>query len=346
MVQVHRLLFTACWLTPRAQRAGLLTASESRAAKREVTRQLGVHMRNLKSFQSHPPAEACALAQQELDDIGSAGLPVTADAHNAAITLCGQDLPAAEALFARLARRGEPNEGSYTALLRALVASGSLDRALETLDQMLASGRVDPRLRTCAPLVHALCAEERQEDALSLWTRLRARGIVFSPDEHLALMHMFSRCAAPQRMLHILGELLELHPAPDGETARAIEAACRGLRASPPLIESVQIGADGCCPRCSGRLQLGRLSAPQKAALRSRILERVDERVPQRARHLRAFASWLGDRPPFDYVLDGPNIAYANQNFEGGAFSFKQLDTVVRTLRERGMRTLLLLPSR
>jgi hypothetical protein len=37
--------------------------------------------------------------------------------------------------------------------------------------------------------------------------------------------------------------------------------------------------------------------------------------------------------PPFDYVIDGANVAYRGQNFEGGGFSFDQIDLVVKVTR-------------
>ncbi len=42
--------------------------------------------------------------------------------------------------------------------------------------------------------------------------------------------------------------------------------------------------------------------------------------------------------------MDGPNVAYTKQNFEGGKFSYRQVELVVDKLRERGGRILVVLP--
>jgi hypothetical protein len=76
--------------------------------------------------------------------------------------------------------------------------------------------------------------------------------------------------------------------------------------------------------------------------------------------NLAAFGAWLRGEPvdgtaaggggpaPPDYtvIVDGPNVAYARQNFVGGCFSFHQIDLVVAGLRAEGERVLLVLPHK
>jgi hypothetical protein len=38
---------------------------------------------------------------------------------------------------------------------------------------------------------------------------------------------------------------------------------------------------------------------------------------------------------PFTVVIDAPNVAYARQNFEGGCFSYHQIDLVVKELHKQ-----------
>ena len=40
-------------------------------------------------------------------------------------------------------------------------------------------------------------------------------------------------------------------------------------------------------------------------------------------------------REPFTVVVDAPNVAYARQNFEGGCFSFEQIELLVQKLQVR-----------
>lgn len=54
------------------------------------------------------------------------------------------------------------------------------------------------------------------------------------------------------------------------------------------------------------------------------------------AEKLKKFRVWMEERErPFTCVLDGPNVAYARQNFEGGCFSYHQIDMAAKTLQEK-----------
>lgn len=35
-------------------------------------------------------------------------------------------------------------------------------------------------------------------------------------------------------------------------------------------------------------------------------------------------------RPVFDFIVDGANVGYRGQNFEGGGFSYEQIDLVLK----------------
>ena len=48
----------------------------------------------------------------------------------------------------------------------------------------------------------------------------------------------------------------------------------------------------------------------------------------------------------YKYIIDGANVAYHHQNFEGGAFSFRQIELVVDKMLARGDgKVLVLLPT-
>ena len=86
--------------------------------------------------------------------------------------------------------------------------------------------------------------------------------------------------------------------------------------------------------------QIG-LSDEERAGMQGELLRRVGKRRPD----LEAFSAWLDARPAFDVLLDGPNIAYHNQNYEGGRFRFGQIAAMVALLRSRGERVLVMLPQ-
>lgn len=124
---------------------------------------------------------------------------------------------------------------------------------------------------------------------------------------------------------------------------------CKVTPASPMEMKGVRLAAveeNGSCSCCGAILKLIRLTESQRAAVRTELLMRSAPRNPQKQHHLISFSQWLRNRAPFDYVLDGPNIAYAKQNFEGGKFRFEHLDSMVRYLQDRHKRVLIMLPNK
>ena len=66
-----------------------------------------------------PQCEACVAARHALQ--GDVDVPASVNAHNRAMALCAGELPEVQALFDELVAAGVANEGSYAALVRALV---------------------------------------------------------------------------------------------------------------------------------------------------------------------------------------------------------------------------------
>ena len=59
------------------------------------------------------------------------------------------------------------------------------------------------------------------------------------------------------------------------------------------------------------------------------------------------FSGWLADHPwRFTAVIDGPNVAYFNQNFDEGKFDVLQLAKLVEHLESLGHRVLVILPAK
>ena len=41
------------------------------------------------------------------------------------------------------------------------------------------------------------------------------------------------------------------------------------------------------------------------------------------------FDKWLAEQEDFDFVIDAANVAYYNQNFRKGKFSYQQVSNVI-----------------
>ena len=236
------------------------------------------------------------------------------------------------------------NEASYTALARSHVAAGALDDALAVVATRLEDA--SPKLRTYAPLVAALCAADRVRDARTVWAAMAAGGVAPTDELYVALLEALARsgdaagCAACLR---------ERAAADDAGLAAAHLTRVSAALASLPdaTCERTTVDDDGAC-RVSGRtLPTGGLDARERAQFRERLLDVANSTSARDRRELAAFGAWLEDHPyAFTAVLDGPNVAYLNQNFEHGKFRVRQLEAVADHLEAAGHVVLVVLPAK
>jgi len=192
--------------------------TNTQAERRKAT---GRHMKELNLMRELPPGEACELAKAKLRDMEAEGLMPNVHAITTAIGLCHVDLPTSEALFARLAEDGSVTEGSYAALVRAQLAQGELDRALETWRRMVDCNIV-PRTRNSSPLLIALCAARRQDAAVRLYDALRQCGLEFTEEDYVALLTMHGALGAREQALGVLADLLDTFPRPEELAVAAV----------------------------------------------------------------------------------------------------------------------------
>lgn len=344
---------------------------------------LGNYMKELDQLREVPPEEACVLAKAKLSTMEADGFRPNRNVLALAIGLCSTDLTEAEALFARLVEtpEGAP-EGAYMSLLRAQLAKDELDRALVTWEHML-DHDVTPRPRTSSPLLVALCEARRVDAAVRLYAHLGQRGLERTEEAYSAMFTMYAALGERHQALAVLSDMLGDFPRPgaptgaavvalfesldlaaaapqggegdrpagDAEAEResgsdqAISAAATPVNLPPASARRVLLDAAGVCPCCGAKLKVLRLSQEECADVQSVLLARATERMgEQGACRLRRFAKWLKEQPPFDYVVDGPNVGYAKQNFDTGRFEFAQIAALLRALQREGKRVLLILP--
>lgn len=329
--------------------------SEREKAARKRVRWYLSQMPGARGGRAELGPNSCTDCLNLIDAMRAEGLRPSVDAHNRAMGLCAAQLHVVERLFGELQAEGNTNEGSYTALVQAQVARGELVAAVATIDALLSRPGLQPRLRTGAPLLTRLMNLDGERTAQVLWERLARSGVEFSSVEYDARLRMHGRAGDVRQLRLSLSELLRRQPVPNAASVGAIVGAvqdCATAAAAAPgaraTVRHTRIDANGHC-ECSGtQLQLLGLSGAERLHMRSTLLERAKQRSQQGLQHLEQFCEWLRVQPPFDYVLDGPNIAYFGQNFEGGGFSYRQIQEVLDTLRlsAPGARVLLLLPRK
>jgi Pentacotripeptide-repeat region of PRORP len=87
-----------------------------------------------------------------------------------------------------------------------------------------------------------------------------------------------------------------------------------------------RISAAGVCSCCSGQLTRVGLTWLQRGRLRSAVMSMAAREGAGRALAVADFAKHLKSLPqPPTAVIDGPNVAYFGQNFNGGEFSYLQV---------------------
>ena len=109
----------------------------------------------------------------------------------------------------------------------------------------------------------------------------------------------------------------------------------------------------GRCPNCASPLQRLVLTDQERGRVRVALGSVVEAFSPVQHKAMLQFGEWMARRrqesggEEFAYIVDGANVAYHKQNFEGGKFSFRQIQLVVDALRPRLLpkqRILVLIP--
>lgn len=130
------------------------------------------------------------------------------------------------------------------------------------------------------------------------------------------------------------------------------------------VVSRVQIDPNaGVCPCTEAKLHLVELTSKQKKRLKTSLisvaLESQELFYDARRKRgldtsnftsfdklLQKFEHWLNKRKgkPFTTIVDGANVGYYLQNFDGGKFSFWQIQRVVESLEALGENPLVVLP--
>ncbi|KAH8067484.1 dipeptidyl-peptidase [Aureococcus anophagefferens] len=247
-----------------------------------------------------------------------------------------------EEVVADMRRNRRRQRGEATALARSHVAAGALDDALAVVATRLEDA--SPKLRTYAPLVAALCAADRVRAARTVWAAMAAGGVAPTDDLYVALLEALARSGDAAGCAACLRERAAADDA--GLSAPHLKRVSAALRSLPgATCEATTVDDDGAC-RVSGRtLPTGGLDARERAQFAA--VARRQRDAGARPPELAAFGAWLEDHPyAFTAVLDGPNVAYLNQNFEHGKFRVRQLQAVADHREAAGHVVLVVLPAK
>lgn len=99
------------------------------------------------------------------------------------------------------------------------------------------------------------------------------------------------------------------------------------------------------CPHCDGQVNNIPLRDDEKRELRQALYSIVERDNSKSVALLKDFETFLSEQNEFEYIVDGANVAYNNQNYEMGRFSYGQIRLVVEELERIGKRVLVIIPS-
>jgi len=336
---------------PSTARSGSVEAKKKQknvVSQEKRDRLKSIHKELAALASGEPCEEGCTTCVGLLDELRENEFPMNGNSHNQAMRACVRQLPIVERLFAEVSEQHWTSEGSYAALLQAQTEHGELQKAIETLHMMLDHKGMSPKLRTFAPLLHRLLDVGNATASAQIWTVMMEHGVDFSPREFDARLRMHARHGDWPALRRCISEFLNKFPTPDEASIDALRTsvqdctkACEGEGTSDVAV--VSLDGENRCTKTGQQLRCLGLTAAQRKRMRDVLLERASGSF-----QLEHFCKWLRERPPFDYVLDGPNIAYNNQNFADGRFAYRQVQDIIDCIlqREPNARVLILMPEK
>ena len=234
------------------------------------------------------------------------------------------------------------DEATLSLELRGLLRQGRVDEAFELLVQ---AEDVTPRTRTYTDVLHRLCENRMIERATMLQDLMQRRGLQLDDETLLVSLSVLSSQSADRAaMAHNLQALQACRTALQATSAHAF------LSSTPPVGRTASLSPHGTCSACGECLQRLTLAPEDRRLILNELRSAVDATGRAAQADFADFDEFLTRRRgAFSYVIDGANVAYRNQNFPGGRFSFVQVELARTALQARCPRRsepLLLLPQR
>ncbi|CAI5737755.1 unnamed protein product [Hyaloperonospora brassicae] len=239
--------------------------------------------------------------------------------------------------------------------------------------------------RTVGPLLEHECRLDEFQSAYSKWQQLKQHGIEWTNAMEDALVHMVIACVKHnERQRNSLSETVEEENSRDlhfhdqmTSLLHDLQLTCREVsplnvdrlqrvfRAAGYVVKTVPSDARmrSRCPGCGHVLGKQEMLDSEREHMLSAIGSRRSKVPPENTvkEYLEPFENWLMLRHEefklktlaegaaaskyLHYVLDGPNIAYINQNFGAGTYRLDQVDAVARQLQAQGHLVSITMPA-
>ncbi|ETV85190.1 hypothetical protein H257_03015 [Aphanomyces astaci] len=239
------------------------------------------------------------------------------------------------------------DESSYSALIKLCSKHHITDRALALIAELEAH-KVSPKLRTFAPLLAEFASTLDLKQAWWVFEKLLEHEIDATEGEYIALLTASSALNDASMFYKVLGLFCDqvLVPSPSTwDVLKAFFGKSELHKGDAWQCNIGEVNDQGICSVTGSTLQSVELSREKEDALLAKVENLVctsDERIEQWT----AFKTWLDEHGPFDVIIDAANVGYFNQNFEGGGFSYPQIQTVLKAYQDKGQKPLIVLHKR
>ncbi|KAF1328878.1 hypothetical protein FI667_g6318, partial [Globisporangium splendens] len=240
------------------------------------------------------------------------------------------------------------DETIYSALVKLCSKAGDFERC-HTLIAELETKSVLPKLRTFAPLLHAYSEAGDLEKCLWTQSKLVEHSVELTEPEYLSLLKVCTTKGDTTQFYAILDQYVDTVLQPDRSAWDVLkewfqsEAAQEEGKKWTCTVGTVD--DKGVCSVTGDQLQ----SIELPPALEAELLEKIESLVTtdeKRTTQWGEFKTWLDEHGPFDVVIDAANVGYFNQNYEGGGFNYKQIETLLTHYEQQQKRVLIVLHKR
>ncbi|ETV70914.1 hypothetical protein, variant 1 [Aphanomyces astaci] len=275
-----------------------------------------------------------------------------------------------------------PSDGAMASVVALLIKHGHLDHAESSLRVRLDRfPNLPPHFRVHAPFMEHYIAVGALELAWKCWESIKSSSTMHLPPDTVGpILASFALAALQHNDEHLLRKIMQdLHalryqfsPAdasaweaawhPPSPTAQPHIAAPMGQWSLGRHAQQLPV-----CTQCREPLEKLTVRPAELAHLlevvRAMCVAASSSRHTSKQQHhaaaeankkltaLADFEAWLSRRHAqvapgkMHYIVDGPNVAYLNQNFEGGAFRFDYVDKVITELEAQGHVVSVTMPS-
>lgn len=304
------------------------------------------------------------------DEARKAHVPLNLDHYNKLLYLCTVQngdgnffhlgLQRGFEIFEQMLRDNvEPNEATFTNAARLAAAKEDPEMAFELLKQMKRVG-IAPKLRSYGPALYGFCARGDAMKAYEVDDDMIESGVMAEEDELCAFLEVSVEVKNEDKVYEILHRLRAVVRQVSESTLKVIEdwfeseyamkigkrewddeeireGFVRGgggwhgqgwLGSGEWKVVKTNVDEDGMCLSCSEKLVSIDIDPKETENFAASLSKLAHEKQPKA--NFNHFQKWLEKNGPFDAVVDGANVGLANI----AEFSFKQLDYVVRQLRQ------------